>query len=128
MERLEITPEDAFDLLRRSSQNLNLKLRDVALEASPKPASWGQEPPATPTKQSGRSPFPKFDAEHDRRFRVRRTRYACEGLSLAAGRPGLSQLVREGATTLSRRSSRTESPASPATHYERVPALLANDG
>jgi hypothetical protein len=30
MERLEITPEDAFDLLRRSSQNLNLKLRDVA--------------------------------------------------------------------------------------------------
>ena len=30
MERLEITPEDAFDLLRRSSQNLNLKLREVA--------------------------------------------------------------------------------------------------
>ena len=30
MERLKITPEDAFDLLRRSSQNLNLKLRDVA--------------------------------------------------------------------------------------------------
>jgi hypothetical protein len=30
MERLNITPEDAFDLLRRSSQNLNLKLRDVA--------------------------------------------------------------------------------------------------
>jgi AmiR/NasT family two-component response regulator len=30
MKRLEITPEDAFDLLRRSSQNLNLKLRDVA--------------------------------------------------------------------------------------------------
>ena len=30
MERLEITPEGAFDLLRRSSQNLNLKLRDVA--------------------------------------------------------------------------------------------------
>src|SRR5215207_6980721 len=30
MERLEITPEDAFDLLRRSSQHLNLKLRDVA--------------------------------------------------------------------------------------------------
>jgi AmiR/NasT family two-component response regulator len=30
MERLEITPEDAFDLLRRSSQNLNVKLRDVA--------------------------------------------------------------------------------------------------
>jgi len=30
MERLDITPEDAFDLLRRSSQQLNLKLRDVA--------------------------------------------------------------------------------------------------
>ena len=30
MERLKITPEDAFDLLRRSSQNLNVKLRDVA--------------------------------------------------------------------------------------------------
>jgi hypothetical protein len=30
MERLKITPEDAFDLLRRSSQELNLKLRDVA--------------------------------------------------------------------------------------------------
>jgi AmiR/NasT family two-component response regulator len=30
LERLKITPEDAFDLLRRSSQHLNLKLRDVA--------------------------------------------------------------------------------------------------
>jgi hypothetical protein len=30
VERLKITPEDAFDLLRRSSQHLNLKLRDVA--------------------------------------------------------------------------------------------------
>ena len=30
MERLEVTPEDAFDLLRRSSQHLNMKLRDVA--------------------------------------------------------------------------------------------------
>jgi len=30
MERLEITPEDAFDLLRRSSQRLNVKLREVA--------------------------------------------------------------------------------------------------
>jgi ANTAR domain len=30
MERLNITPEDAFDVLRRSSQNLNVKLRDVA--------------------------------------------------------------------------------------------------
>ena len=30
MERLKITPEDAFDLLRRSSQHLNIKLREVA--------------------------------------------------------------------------------------------------
>jgi len=30
MERLRITPEDAFDLLRRSSQQLNIKLREIA--------------------------------------------------------------------------------------------------
>lgn len=30
MERLKITPEDAFDTLRRSSQRLNLKLREIA--------------------------------------------------------------------------------------------------
>ena len=30
MERLKVTPEDAFDLLRRSSQQLNTKLREVA--------------------------------------------------------------------------------------------------
>ncbi len=30
MERLRITPEDAFDALRRSSQELNVKLRQVA--------------------------------------------------------------------------------------------------
>jgi hypothetical protein len=30
MERLRITPEDAFDILRRSSQHLNVKLREVA--------------------------------------------------------------------------------------------------
>jgi hypothetical protein len=30
MERLRITPEDAFDTLRRSSQRLNLKLREIA--------------------------------------------------------------------------------------------------
>jgi ANTAR domain len=30
MERLKVTPEDAFNLLRRSSQQLNIKLRDVA--------------------------------------------------------------------------------------------------
>ena len=30
MERLNVTPDDAFDLLRRSSQHLNVKLREVA--------------------------------------------------------------------------------------------------
>jgi AmiR/NasT family two-component response regulator len=30
MERLRITPEDAFDALRRSSQELNVKLRQIA--------------------------------------------------------------------------------------------------
>jgi hypothetical protein len=30
MERLRITPEDAFDILRNSSRELNLKLREVA--------------------------------------------------------------------------------------------------
>jgi AmiR/NasT family two-component response regulator len=30
MERLKVTPEDAFDLLRRSSQHLNIKLREAA--------------------------------------------------------------------------------------------------
>lgn len=30
MERLRITPEDAFDALRRSSQQLNVKLREIA--------------------------------------------------------------------------------------------------
>jgi ANTAR domain-containing protein/GAF domain-containing protein len=30
MERLQVTPEDAFDALRRSSQRLNIKLREVA--------------------------------------------------------------------------------------------------
>ena len=30
MERLKITPDNAFDVLRRSSQSLNLKLREVA--------------------------------------------------------------------------------------------------
>ncbi len=28
--RLRITPDDAFDMLRRASQSLNLKLREVA--------------------------------------------------------------------------------------------------
>jgi AmiR/NasT family two-component response regulator len=30
LERLKITPEDAFDTLRRSSQRLNIKLREIA--------------------------------------------------------------------------------------------------
>jgi len=30
MERLRITPEDAFDMLRTSSRELNVKLREVA--------------------------------------------------------------------------------------------------
>jgi hypothetical protein len=30
MERLKVSPEDAFDLLRRASQHLNIKLREVA--------------------------------------------------------------------------------------------------
>lgn len=30
MERLHITPEDAFDVLRRASQRLNIKLREIA--------------------------------------------------------------------------------------------------
>jgi len=30
MERLLVTPEDAFDILRRTSQQLNIKLREVA--------------------------------------------------------------------------------------------------
>ena len=31
MERLKLTPEDAFDVLRRTSQRLNEKLRSVAV-------------------------------------------------------------------------------------------------
>ena len=30
MERLRVTPDDAFDILRRASQSLNVKLREVA--------------------------------------------------------------------------------------------------
>jgi hypothetical protein len=52
MERLKVSPEDAFDILRTSSQHLNVKLREVARELT----STGQvrsddaEPPATPTE------------------------------------------------------------------------------
>ncbi len=41
MERLKTTPEDAFELLRRSSQLLNIKLREVARTLS----ETGQLPP-----------------------------------------------------------------------------------
>jgi AmiR/NasT family two-component response regulator len=34
MERLKITPEDAFDALRRSSQRLNEKLHTVAVSVA----------------------------------------------------------------------------------------------
>lgn len=30
MERLKATPDEAFEILRRSSQRLNIKLREVA--------------------------------------------------------------------------------------------------
>jgi hypothetical protein len=46
MERLKVTPEDAFDLLRRSSQHLNLKLREVARSLT-ETGELGHRPPAT---------------------------------------------------------------------------------
>ena len=46
MERLKVTPEDAFDLLRRSSQHLNLKLREVARGLT-ETGELGQESPVT---------------------------------------------------------------------------------
>jgi hypothetical protein len=49
MERLKITPEDAFDLLRRSSQQLNTKLRDVARGLADTGEFRMTRPPAPPT-------------------------------------------------------------------------------
>jgi hypothetical protein len=49
MERLKITPEDAFDLLRRSSQNLNVKLRDVARDLAQTGDFRMTKAPAAPT-------------------------------------------------------------------------------
>jgi len=46
MERLRVTPEDAFDLLRRSSQHLNLKLREVARSLT-ETGELAHRPPAT---------------------------------------------------------------------------------
>jgi hypothetical protein len=45
MEREKITPDQAFDILRRASQHLNLKLRDVAQSM----VDTGQSPDAGPT-------------------------------------------------------------------------------
>jgi hypothetical protein len=42
MERLKTTPEDAFEILKRSSQRLNLKLREVAHTL----IETGEQPPA----------------------------------------------------------------------------------
>jgi hypothetical protein len=50
MERLKITPEDAFDLLRRSSQHLNIKLRDVARGVTETGEFRMSKRPATLTK------------------------------------------------------------------------------
>ena len=55
MERLKITPEDAFDVLRHASQHLNVKLRELAREITetgelPKPAPS----PSTRNRATGR--------------------------------------------------------------------------
>ena len=55
MERLKVTPEDALDLLRRSSQQLNISCARWPA-ASRKPASWGQESRHA-DQQSGRRPY-----------------------------------------------------------------------
>ncbi|MGH2717097.1 MAG: ANTAR domain-containing protein, partial [Actinomycetota bacterium] len=49
MERLRMTPEDAFDALRRSSQTLNLKLREIAERL----AATGEWTDAAPGPQAG---------------------------------------------------------------------------
>ena len=48
MERERITAEQAFELLRRASQHLNLKLRDVAQQLVDTGAVPGHEPPSKP--------------------------------------------------------------------------------
>jgi hypothetical protein len=50
MERLNITPEDAFDLLRRSSQHLHVKLRDVARGLA-ESGEWGMTRASRPADQ-----------------------------------------------------------------------------
>src|SRR5215213_8983741 len=66
MERLKITPEDAFDLLRRSSQHLNI-MREVARGLAGNREYRMVKPSATPTKQSGRSHSLGSNAECDHR-------------------------------------------------------------
>ena len=55
MERLKVTPDDAFDLLRRTSQQLNIKLREVARGLA-ESGEFARATSAALTKQSGRSP------------------------------------------------------------------------
>lgn len=52
MERLKVTPEDAFDILRSSSQHLNVKLREVARELTATGEVRAEDPklPAIPTE------------------------------------------------------------------------------
>ncbi|MGV8848487.1 MAG: ANTAR domain-containing protein [Propionibacteriaceae bacterium] len=51
MERLKVTPDDAFEILRSSSQHLNVKLREVAREltATGEVRAEDPEPPELPT-------------------------------------------------------------------------------
>lgn len=52
MERLKVTPDDAFEILRSSSQHLNVKLREVAREltATGEVHSEDPQPAAIPTE------------------------------------------------------------------------------
>lgn len=45
MERLKMTPEEAFDSLRRASQHLNVKLREVAMRLT-ETGEWEDPPPS----------------------------------------------------------------------------------
>jgi hypothetical protein len=57
MERLKVTPEAAFDLLRRASQQLNVKLRDVALSVAETGELVDRNQPSRPsTSAAGRTP------------------------------------------------------------------------
>jgi hypothetical protein len=66
MERLKITPEDAFDLLRRSSQHLHVKLRDVARGLA-ESGELRMTRASVPPTSSDAIASPKFNAERDRR-------------------------------------------------------------